>query len=249
MNRQELESALRKLRLSGMVAHLDPRTLEAQTDNWPHLDFLGALAQDELQIRQDRLLKRRITQARFRDPEKTLDGFDFAFNPKTDKKTIWELSSARFVDKRKDALFLGPPGTGKSHVAQAIGYAAILQGHRVLYRETHILLEELADASLDHTRKDFFQKLFAFDLLVIDDLGMKQLGKQSAEDLLEVIMRRYERKSTLLTSNRPVEDWGKVLGDNAATTALLDRLLHHAYVVKFGPKSYRLQQARKRATA
>ena len=216
-----------------MIANLDPRTLQAQTDGWPHIDYLSTLASDELQLRNDRLLERRVKQAHFRDPEKTLAAFEFAFNPKTDKRTLFELATTRFVEQRQDVLFLGPPGTGKSHVAQALGHAALLQGHRVLYREAHILLEEIADASLDQARKEFFQKLFAFDLLVIDDLGMKQLGKQAAEDLLEVIMRRYERKSTLLTSNRPVEDWGKVLGDNTATTALLDRLLHHAHVVKF----------------
>jgi DNA replication protein DnaC len=134
---------------------------------------------------------------------------------------------------------LAHPGTGKSHLAQAIGRAVIQQGYRVLYREAHTLIEELADATLDGTRKAYLADLAAVPLLIVDDLGMRKLPHTAAEDLLEIIMRRYERASTLLTSNRPVDDWGKLLGDTAAVTALLDRLLHHAHVLKCGPRSWR----------
>ena len=129
--------------------------------------------------------------------------------------------------------------TGKSHLAQAIGRAVIQQGYRVVYREAHSLIEEIADATLDGTRKTYLAELAAIPLLIIDDLGMRKLPHTAAEDLLEVVMRRYERASTLLTSNRPVDDWGKLLGDTAAVTALLDRLLHHAHVLKCGPRSWR----------
>ena len=152
---------------------------------------------------------------------------------------IHELATARFVGQREDALFLGAPGTGKSHLAQAIGRAAIQQGYRVVYREAHTLIEAIADATLDGTRKAFLADLSTVPLLIIDDLGMRKLPHTAAEDLLELIMRRYERASTLLTSNRPVDDWGKLLGDTAAVTALLDRLLHHAHVLKCGPRSWR----------
>lgn len=124
-------------------------------------------------------------------------------------------------------------------MAQALGRAAIQQGHRVVYREAHALLEELAAATLDGTRRRYLAELTAVPLLIVDDLGMRKLPHTAAEDLLEVIMRRYERASTLLTSNRPVEDWGKLLGDTAAVTAVLDRLLHHAHVLKCGPRSWR----------
>jgi DNA replication protein DnaC len=137
---------------------------------------------------------------------------------------VYDLATARFIAQREDVLPLGPPGTGKSHLAQAIGRTAIQQGYRVIYREAHTLLEELAEATLAGTRKDYLTELATVPLLIIDDLGMRKLAHTAAEDLLELIMRRYERASTLLTSNRPVDDWGKLLGDTAAVTALLDRL-------------------------
>ena len=152
---------------------------------------------------------------------------------------IFDLAAAAWVGKREDALFLGPPGSGKSHIAQAIGHAVIQQGYRVLYREAHVLLEELADATLDGKRKEHVELLSTVPLLVIDDLGMRKLPVTAAEELLEIIMRRYERASTLITSNRPVDDWGKLLGDSAAVTAMLDRLLHHGHVLKCGPRSWR----------
>jgi DNA replication protein DnaC len=235
----ELDHALRQLRLSGMTRVLETRLRQAQTERLAPLDLVSALVADELLCRQDRLLDRRTKQARFRDPDRSLDRFDFDFNKKMNRALIHELATGRFIQQREDALFLGPPGTGKSHLAQAIGRAAIQQGYRVWYREAHLLLEDLADATLGGTKKALIAELTTVPLLIIDDLGMRKLPHTAAEDLLEIIMRRYERASTLLTSNRPVEDWGKLLGDTAAITALLDRLLHHAHVLKCGPRSWR----------
>jgi DNA replication protein DnaC len=197
------------------------------------------LISDELTRRCDRLLERRRKQASFRDPNKTLDNFDFTFNPKMNRSLVFDLATGAFISRREDAWFLGPGGTGKSHLAQAIGHAAIQQGYKVMYRETHVLLDELADAVLDGTRKQYMETIAVVPLLIIDDFGMRRLPHTAAEDLLEIVMRRYERASTLLTSNRPVDDWGKLLGDVAAVSSMLDRLLHHGHVLKCGPRSWR----------
>lgn len=239
MNLIELDRALRKLRLSGMANTLEARLLEAQGERRAPIDLVAALVHDELTRREDRLLARRIQAARFRDPTASLDRFDFDFNPKLNRRLVFDLATARFVERHEDALLLGPPGTGKSHLAQALGLAAIAQGHKVAYREAHVLLEEIAEVTLDGGRKPYLAEMAAVPLLVIDDLGMRKLAATAAEDLLELVMRRYERASTLLTSNRPIDDWGKLLGDTAAVTAMLDRLLHHGHVLKCGPKSWR----------
>jgi DNA replication protein DnaC len=242
MQLPDLIRTLRQLGLSGIADTLESRLIQAQADQLALADFLALLLNDELTRRADRLLARRLKEAQFRDADKTLDGFDFAFNKKLDRRLIFELATGRFLTQHDDAVFLGPPGTGKSHLAQALGRALIQQGHRVLYREAHVLLEELADATLAGTRRERLAKLAAVPFLIIDDLGMRKLPATAAEDLLELIMRRYERVSTLLTSNRPVEDWGKLLGDVAAVGALLDRLLHHAHVLRCGPRSWRMKE-------
>src|SRR5580698_9516178 len=243
MNLIELNRALRQLRLGGIAAVLEMRLHQAQVESMAPIDLISCLVSDELTRRGDRLLDRRRKQAQFRDPQRTLDNFDFTFNPKMNRSLVFDLATCAFINRREDALFLGPGGTGKSHLAQAIGQAAIQQGYRVIYRETHVLLEDLAEAVVENRRKEFMESLTTASLLIIDDFGMRKLPHTAAEDLLEIIMRRYERASTLLTSNRPVEDWGKLLGDVAAVTAMLDRLLHHGHVLKCGPRSWRTKTA------
>jgi DNA replication protein DnaC len=235
----ELERSLRQLRLSGMAAVLETRLRQAQAEAMAPIDLIACLVSDELTVRADRLLERRRKQAGFRDPDKSLDNFDFSFNPKMNRSLVFDLATGAFIAKHEDALFIGPGGTGKSHLAQAIGQAAILQGYKVLYREVHVLLDELADAVAEGTRKEYMLSIATVPLFILDDFGMRKLPHTAAEDLLEIVMRRYERSSTLWTSNRPVEDWGKLLGDVAAVSAMLDRLLHHGHVLKCGPRSWR----------
>src|ERR1700722_13797032 len=239
MNLIELNRALRQLRLGGIAAVLETRLRQAQVEPMAPIDFLSCLVSDELTRRGDRLLERRRKQALFCGQQSPMDNFDFTFNKKMNRSLIFDLATAALVGRREYGLFLGPPGTGKSHLAQAIGQAVIGQGYRVIYREAHILLEEIAEAALDGKRKEHMELLANVSLLIIDDLGMRKLGPTAGEELLEIVMRRYERASTLLTSNRPVEDWGKLLGDSAAVTAMLDRLLHHGHILKCGPRSWR----------
>jgi DNA replication protein DnaC len=239
MNLIELQRALKQLRLGGIAAVLETRLHQAQAERMTPIDLISCLVSDELVRRSDRLLERRRKEAQFRDPDKTLDNFDFTFNKKMNRSLVFDLATANFVAKHEDALFLGPPGTGKSHLAQAIAQAAIQQGYRVLYRETHTLINDIADAALDGNRKQQMELFSTVPLLVIDDLGMRKLPATAAEDLLEIVMRRYERSSSVLTSNRPIEDWGRLLGDTAVVTAMLDRLLHHGHVLKCGPRSWR----------
>ncbi len=236
MNLIELNRALRQLRLGGIAAVLETRLHQAQAEPMAPIDFLSCLVSDELMRRTDRLLERRRKQAQFRDPQKTLDNFDFNFNKKMNRSMVFDLATAAFIARREDSLFLGPPGTGKSHLAQAIGQAVIGQGYRVLYREAHKLLEEITEATIDGTRKVHMELLATVPLLIIDDLGMRKLAPTAAEELLEIVMRRHERASTMVTSNRPVEDWGKLLGDSAAVTAMLDRLKRKAMKARSGKR-------------
>jgi DNA replication protein DnaC len=179
----ELESALRQLRLGGMATVLETRLRQAQAEPMAPIDLIACLVSDELTRRSDRLLERRRKQAAFRDPDKSLDNFDFAFNPKMNRSLVFDLATGAFIGKREDSLFLGPGGTGKSHLAQAIGQAAILQGYKVLYRQTHVLLDELSDADAEGTRKEYMETVATVPLLIIDDFGMRKLPHTAAEDL------------------------------------------------------------------
>lgn len=240
MTTDELDRALRNLRLSGMADVLSTRAQQARADSLGPLDFIGLLVHDELQRRQDRLVERRVKAARFRD-QKTLDTFDWKFNS-VDRALIFDLAAARFIEQHEDVLFLGNAGVGKSHLAQAIGMAAIHAGFRVFYREAHVLFEELLLATATGERGAAIAMYSEIPLLIIDDLGMRKLPASAAEDLLEIVMRRYERASTILTSNRPLDDWPKIFGDTPAVAAFLDRLMHHSHLIEIRGKSYRLHE-------
>jgi DNA replication protein DnaC len=235
-----LQTDLKKLRLSGMAQCLDVRLQEATGNHLSHDEFLELIIQDELLVRQDRLIQRRVQAAGFREL-KSLDHFDWQFNSSIKKKQIYDLATCQFIRQSQDVLLLGPPGVGKSHLCEALGYTAIKTGFTVRYRSIFDVVRDfLSDEALGGQDR-ILAGYLKCDLLIIDDMGMKQLPKRSGEYLFEIIMRRYELKSTIMTSNRPLEDWGKLLADVPAATAILDRFLHHAEIITITGRSYRLK--------
>jgi len=248
MSIAEIERHLNTLRLHGMNTTLQTRLIQANQGAC-FVEVFACLVQDELDCRNSRLTETRFKASGLKE-RPTLTEFDWGFNPKLPKKEIYELVSGKFIRDGHDALLIGSPGTGKSHIAKTVAHTAIQTGYKVVYREAHSFFEDLFEAAQLKRRKKV-NKLFSdTDLLVIDDLFLrKKVPEQAADDLLDIILNRYaSRKSTAITSNRPLEDWGKLLRDNAASSAILDRLLHRGHLLKFEGKSYRLKEASIRLT-
>lgn len=222
-----------------MVQTLPARLVQGQGGNLTHLEFLELLVGDELAVRSDRLFVRRLKQAGITEVKEFSD-FDWSFNPKLPRMRLCELATARFVAERRNVLLMGPPGVGKSHSVTAIAISAIRAGYRVTTRNIFTLADELLDAEATHSRRELVDQLSMVDLFVLEDFGMKTLRASAAEDLLDIIMRRHERLPTLITTNRPTEDWAKFLNDVPAATAILDRFLQHVEIIVMEGRSYRL---------
>lgn len=242
MTTSELERSLRSLRLSGMAATLQARAMAVDAQTMTFVEGFSWLMQDELDRRQSNLLERRYKLSGLSE-RKDLKDFDWSYNPKLPKREILELGALKFIDAREDVLLLGPPGTGKSHAAKALALMAIQRGYKVHYREAHQLLEDIMEARELGTIRKYRAQIKSVDLLLIDDLFLRKLPPTAGDALADLLMSRYEKASTLITSNRPFDDWGKLLGDVVVVTPLLDRLMHHGHLLKFDGKSWRLKEA------
>lgn len=238
MSSTDLGQTLKTLRLSGLWETLDIRVQQAVEEGLDLHEFLFRLLQDEVDRRGAKSLERRVKLANFEGP-KSLDSFDFKFNSTLPRNELIEIATCRFMDAHENVILVGPAGVGKSHMAQAIGQRACRAGRTVLYVTAHQILADLRAARADHTWNRRIEKFAAVDLLIIDDLGLRPLALDEPVDLYELIRRRYERGSMIVTSNRDISEWYPMFGDSLLASSAMDRLLHHSRVIVMDGHSYR----------
>ena len=234
----QLHAPLKQLRLSGMLETLVARTRQAVDGTWSYEEFLGRLLEDEVERRAQKQLVQRLRRANVQT-SKTLEGFDFRFNPGINRQQLVQLASGDYIRQKRNVLICGPAGVGKSHLAQALGHEACRQGYDVVYVNTHKLVQQLNGGRADGSMERRLESYVRPDVLILDDFGLRALNAQGAEDLYDVISERYERGSIVLTSNRAPTEWPELFGNPLLASAGLDRLAHHAEVVVITGRSYR----------
>jgi len=234
----QLENKMRMIKLSGMVETLDMRLSQAQKEGLAFTQFLEILLEDEVQHRANRKLASRIIRAHFEE-DKSLEGFDFNFNPKLPTQYIRELATCQFIERKESVILCGPVGVGKTHLAQALGHQACRSGYNVLFMKTNRLLADLGGGRADETWEKRIQHYLKPNLLIVDDFAMKEFTKTQAEDLYELIDRRYHTSSLIVTANRAPKDWYPLFPNPVIAESALDRLVSCAHMITLTGKSYR----------
>ncbi|RLJ01689.1 MAG: AAA family ATPase [Candidatus Aenigmatarchaeota archaeon] len=237
----DINKHLATLKLAGIAKSLEIRNQFALENQLSYIDFLKLLIEDELTNRQTNSFKHRFQKSKL-NTDKTIDSYDFTYQPKLDKKLIRDLAAGQYIQKASNIILMGPPGVGKTHIANALGIEAVKQGYKVLFIHASEVIERLFSAKGDGSYATQLKTMVSADVLIIDELGFKKINLQGVDDFFEVIRQRYEVKPIILTTNRSFEDWGAIFGDQVLASAIIDRLIHHSHVVKITGKSYRTKE-------
>ncbi len=236
-----LSEKLRRLHFSGIIKTADMRIEQSIREKLSYQEFLEILINDELMNRTTNGNRKRMQQAKF-PQHKTMEEFNFNYQPSINRQTIYHLGACEFIRKKENIALIGPPGTGKTHLAIALGVRAVVQGYSVLFVTLNDMLEDLYMSRADNSLIQRLKKYTQCDLLIIDELGLRKLNQTSVDDFYEVIAKRYEQRSTIITSNKTFEEWGKILFDPVLATAILDRFVHHCNFIVINGESYRMRE-------
>lgn len=237
---EKIKSKLRNLKLAGMVKSIESRNKFAIENKTSYIDFIELLIEDEHVNRMANSFSKRLNKSKI-DTQKTLDFFDFNYQPDIDKRQIMDIASCRFINENKNIVLMGKPGVGKTHIANAIGLEAIKQGYTVMFLHINDLIDKINCAKADGSINLLMNSLLNTDLIILDEIGFKKLPNDSIDGFFEVIRKRYEKGSIIITTNRNFEDWGNVFGDFVMASAIIDRIVHHAIIIKINGESYRIK--------